>query len=263
MFSTNFYNDDDFFGYHRPQRQRYYYYPHHRHQRGPTIDDYYLHRQKEEEALEAAYAHRQRRELQERQLYERRRQQAMALRERELLERKRRAEHRSMMHQQQQLAEAHNDDDEDYEVDIVRGYDGNLYYIKRPVMPNLHNTKQQPSTITEETNYRSRRELRPNLVVEEEESDSDSESDNEYDKEKDSEWSTRRDAFNVSFPQRLEPQLHTRNRSSPRKKNPKRRITVTVEDASDSECESEFDSPWRNRRPSPGQWMEPVEPFYG
>merc|ERR1719421_9634 len=36
-------------------------------------------------------------------------------------------------------------------------------------------------------------------------------------------------------------------------------LTFLVEDASDSECENEFDSPWRNRRPSPGQWMEPVE----
>ena len=42
-----------------------------------------------------------------------------------------------------------------------------------------------------------------------------------------------------------------------------RRITITVEDASDSECEDEFDSPWRNLRPSPGQWIEPVEPYHG
>jgi len=42
-----------------------------------------------------------------------------------------------------------------------------------------------------------------------------------------------------------------------------RRITITVEDASDSECEDEFDSPWRNCRPSPGQWIEPVEPYHG
>lgn len=35
--------------------------------------------------------------------------------------------------------------------------------------------------------------------------------------------------------------------------------TVVVEDASDSECEDELlSSPWRNRRPSPGQWMEPI-----
>jgi hypothetical protein len=39
-----------------------------------------------------------------------------------------------------------------------------------------------------------------------------------------------------------------------------RRVTVIVEDASDSENEDEeLNSVWRNRRPSPGEWMEPVE----
>lgn len=38
---------------------------------------------------------------------------------------------------------------------------------------------------------------------------------------------------------------------------------VVVEDASDSECEDEvLNSPWRNRRPSPGQWMEPIAYYY-
>jgi hypothetical protein len=42
----------------------------------------------------------------------------------------------------------------------------------------------------------------------------------------------------------------------------KKRIQVIVEDASDSETEDEFyKSPWRNRRPSPGAWIEPVEFF--
>lgn len=36
-------------------------------------------------------------------------------------------------------------------------------------------------------------------------------------------------------------------------------VTVVVEDASDSECEDDSRSPWRNRRPGPGQWIEPVE----
>ena len=37
------------------------------------------------------------------------------------------------------------------------------------------------------------------------------------------------------------------------------RFTVTVEDASDDESEQDpFKSVWNNRRPSPGQWMEPV-----
>jgi len=40
----------------------------------------------------------------------------------------------------------------------------------------------------------------------------------------------------------------------------RKKITVIVEDASDSEDEdNELRSVWRNRRPSPGQWMEPIE----
>jgi hypothetical protein len=44
-------------------------------------------------------------------------------------------------------------------------------------------------------------------------------------------------------------------------KKPRRhRVTVIVEDASDSEYEDEaLNSVWCNRRPSPGEWMEPVE----
>jgi hypothetical protein len=44
----------------------------------------------------------------------------------------------------------------------------------------------------------------------------------------------------------------------------RRRETVIVEDASDSENEDEeLNLVWRNRRPSPGKWMEPVESMYG
>jgi hypothetical protein len=42
----------------------------------------------------------------------------------------------------------------------------------------------------------------------------------------------------------------------------KKKVTIIVEDASDSETEDECKSDvWRNRRPSPGQWMEPVAGF--
>jgi hypothetical protein len=48
----------------------------------------------------------------------------------------------------------------------------------------------------------------------------------------------------------------------PKLKQNKTRVTVIVEDASDSESEDdEFNSVWRNRRPSPGEWMEPIEDF--
>jgi hypothetical protein len=43
----------------------------------------------------------------------------------------------------------------------------------------------------------------------------------------------------------------------------RKRVTIIVEDASDSENEDdEFSSVWRNRRPSPGQWLEPVDQDY-
>merc|ERR1712086_742439 len=46
-------------------------------------------------------------------------------------------------------------------------------------------------------------------------------------------------------------------------KSTKRKIVgILVEDGSDSEYENEdYNSPWRNRRPSPGLWIEPVEQF--
>jgi len=50
--------------------------------------------------------------------------------------------------------------------------------------------------------------------------------------------------------------------SSRTKKGGKKRVTIIVEDASDSEEEDNFSkSPWHNRRPSPGEWMEPVEGY--
>lgn len=43
----------------------------------------------------------------------------------------------------------------------------------------------------------------------------------------------------------------------------RQRVTVVVEDASDSEYEDDdLRSPWRNRRPAPGQWLEPVDTVF-
>jgi hypothetical protein len=47
-----------------------------------------------------------------------------------------------------------------------------------------------------------------------------------------------------------------------KKNNRKHAVGVIVEDASDSEYENdEYNSPWRNRRPSQGKWIEPVENY--
>ena len=235
MFSTNFYDNDDNFGYYRPRRQRYY--------NQQSVNEYL--RRKEQEELEAAYARHRRRELHEQQLIERRRRQAIAQRQRELMEKKR----RQRILQQQMQAESDHDDNDDYKIEIAYGRDGNLYYVKRPIH-SQQKGRRQP-TIREEKTNRFTREFQPDPVIAEE-------SHNDSDPETDS------DDEDYLMRQRrpIQPIEQRHGRSHLRKKSPKRRITVTVEDASDSECESEFDSPWRNRRPSPGQWMEPVDPFY-
>jgi hypothetical protein len=57
------------------------------------------------------------------------------------------------------------------------------------------------------------------------------------------------------------PLLRKLSEKANKQKYGKKRVTIIVEDASDSETEDVFKSVWRNRRPSPGEWMEPVENF--
>merc|ERR1739841_308045 len=163
-----------------------------------------------------------------------------------------------------------DEEDEDYDLKIVRGRDGNLYYVKRQKSPR----HQLKPTITEETHQRRPRQPLRSETVEEE---SDETEDDQYQYESadtDGDSGNASTDFEPEFvPERegkLERHSSTQHRQRilrrPHRKSSsqKRRITVIVEDASDSECENEFDSPWRNRRPSPGEsWLEPVEAFYG
>lgn len=56
--------------------------------------------------------------------------------------------------------------------------------------------------------------------------------------------------------------LHKKPRKNSKGRKKKKKITITVEDASDSEYDDDFSSPWRNRRPGPGEsWIEPVEKY--
>lgn len=242
MFFNNHYDTDHVFGYHPRSHARHYH--------DGSIDRYL--RMKEQEEREAALARRRRRELQERRFYEqRRRQEALAAREEELRRWKR--------HQQEMQRRQEEEDDEgedtDYEVDIVRGMDGNLYYVKKPIhtQPKSKVKPKSQPTITEEI-HRPRQPIHQTLVVEEAETDDESLSE-------DSDAPDGR----IGFEHDLSSLEKHRPIATPSRKHSsrKRRVTVIVEDASDSECEDEFDSPWRNRRPSPGQWMEPVEPYYG
>lgn len=238
MFYNNFYTTDDMFGYHPTRRAHFH---------DGSVDRYL--RRKEQEEREAAYARR---------LYEHRRQQAVAAREEEL----------RRLRRQQRWED--DDEEEDYDLQIVRGRDGNLYYVKRQKSPR----HQQTPTITEETHQRrSRQPLRSEIVEEE----SDEIEDDQYQYESadtDANSGNASTAFEQEFVREREGELERhsptqhrqriRHRPHRKKSSQKRRVTVIVEDASDSECESEFDSPWRNRRPSPGEsWLEPVEAFYG
>jgi len=58
----------------------------------------------------------------------------------------------------------------------------------------------------------------------------------------------------TKFSEQKSDEYQKKKSSKPRR----RRVTITVEDASDSEYEDEYSSVWRNRRPSSGEWMEPV-----
>jgi len=234
MFFNNYYDTDHVFGYHHPRS-------HARHYHDGSIDRYL--RMKEQEEREAAFARRRHRELQERRFYEQRRRQEA--REEELRRWKR---HQQEMQWRQE--EEDEDEDSDYEVDIVRGTDGNLYYVKKPIytQPESKSKPKSQPTITEEI-HRPRQPIHQEFVVEEAETDDESSSEDS----------------NAPDNHSADDRIAHRPIAAPSRTHShrKRRVTVIVEDASDSECEDEFDSPWRNRRPSPGQWMEPVEPYYG
>jgi hypothetical protein len=204
---------------------------------------------KEQENLEADYARRSHRELQEQRLHERRRQQAIAKRQKMLREWKKQQQ---SMHQQK--VEEH--DDENHDIDISRGSDGNLYFIKR--LPSPQQEHRLSRNIPK--NCRSSREFYPAPIGEEE---SVTESGHGYELLESDVYAhiDRTRTNSDTAPNNLGKNPRQQQSKHPYRKRSKQRITVTVEDASDSDCENEFDSPWRNRRPSPGQWIEPVESY--
>eukprot|EP00173_Palmaria_palmata_P002530 Plantae.Rhodophyta-Palmaria_palmata.ctg26494.p1 GENE.Plantae.Rhodophyta-Palmaria_palmata.ctg26494~~Plantae.Rhodophyta-Palmaria_palmata.ctg26494.p1 ORF type:complete len:180 (+),score=12.04 Plantae.Rhodophyta-Palmaria_palmata.ctg26494:83-541(+) len=61
----------------------------------------------------------------------------------------------------------------------------------------------------------------------------------------------------------INPPLARQSRRRSNKHKPRKtKVAILVEDASDSEDEDdELNSPFRHRRPTPGQWIEPVHGF--
>lgn len=180
--------------------------------------------------------------------------------------------------QQQRRPISYHDEDEDgdYEIDLVRGSDGDLYYVRRSVGRQQQRQPQRrlrSGTITEEFPRRQNYDLNEDesngedsnaafssVALSESSSDNEGESsERDTTTENAAAWATARSANSSS----ATTTATTTDFAAPHnRQRHRKRITVTVEDASDSECESEFDSPWRNRRPSTGQWMEPVESYH-
>ncbi|KAG7364532.1 hypothetical protein IV203_037734 [Nitzschia inconspicua] len=229
--------------------------------------EYLLQLEQERQREERASLIRQRqREEEQRRSYEA----ARLHQERVEAEERRRTQQRS----QKNFRTFEDDFDEDNETEfqVVRGHDGRLYQVRNPAFQqrinrlqqreeetqpefqlvrgpdgrvyrvNKHNKKKQTqplsldATIGQKENFSSKAREIP--IVQSSKMDIDPEIDNITTKA-----------------------TNTKKDKKSKNGKKKKKITVIVEDASDSEYEDEFKSPWRNRRPSPGEWMEPVEHF--
>jgi hypothetical protein len=110
---------------------------------------------------------------------------------------------------------------------LVRGPDGNLYRVKAG---EKRQNEKQPSHHDDNENTNPNKTMPSSLA----------------------EGVANEAETKVEFP------VVGRRASKSGKKRSKKKVTIIVEDASDSESENDFKSVWRNRRPSPGQLMEPV-----
>lgn len=218
---------------------------------------------------------RRERERYERELYEERlRERVLAEQEREFRARRRRS--RPQPHYDPD--EEYHGDDDDY--DLIRGRDGNLYYVRRPIFEGLSNIVdssrlhgQNPAEGDDDISTSSS----SSSSIESDTTDS-TDDESAIDADDDTEAATPEPIVSTHKPRKrfsFFPRFFKSKKTAvpkttqepptaePAKPAPERRATtatiVAVEDASDSEWESEFDAPRRNRRPSPGEWMEPVE----
>lgn len=131
---------------------------------------------------------------------------------------------------------------------IMRGPDGRLYNIavepqyKEPVLPAKVQTQEilPDSIVLENPAFRS-------------ETDEKKVTTNDFDPTPVGSLSEK--IPNVKMTEDIAPKKEAKAFRKPRR----RRVTVVVEDASGSEYEdADKEAVWRNRRPSLGQWMEPV-----
>merc|ERR1712150_239858 len=197
----------------------------------------------------------------ERYYYEQEQRQLMKQREEELRRRKMmEAEHRrrlEMERMRRRQQEERYFDDDSITPTIVRGTDGRLYRLvptknERPVDLDID---QQPQTSMRNQNLKNtlnkgtdKKSSTPERPSKFQLRTGDYNTENEEGNNGSGVDSLPHKIANI---QGLKP---TKSKSKNR-----RRIVITVEDASDSEAEDEYNSKWRNRRPAPGEsWMEPI-----
>ena len=237
QFGYDDYYDDDYgyYGYHNNQRRRQAAAAAEARRRA-EIERY--HRMKELEEQERlrqrqAYLRKLRRQQEEEEY--RRRQRAMEL------ERTRRTQ-----------AEHHDEEDEPRYA-LVRGPDGRIYRVPLDQNGHLRQPKDTPRSKKEDDNTVLRTKI---PISSNNRRDDENHSDNDGAEKEASNTKTIR----LQNEENKSPSVPMTKPKSDVKKKSKKRVTVIVEDASDSETEDdEIKSYWRNRRPSPGQWMEPVE----
>lgn len=255
MFARNYYDTGDFFGFPPGSlRKNLHYYD----SNNPNY--YYIDRRHRREQDRINSRNRLQRQVEEYNHYQ---QQLAAELERLRWERQKRNQKQKQRRQALSFRDEDEDDNDNYEIGIVRGSDGNLYYVQKPIVSqSTRNLAVEPR---EQYNYNDDDDVSSVLsdadVDDEDYDDGDDDGDKTFSS---SESDAEEDAFLARLPQTNAGAAPVARRvpSTRKPKKKQRTITITVEDASDSECESEYDSPWRNRRPSPGQWIEPVESYY-
>jgi hypothetical protein len=133
---------------------------------------------------------------------------------------------------------------------IIRGPDGRLYRVLLDRgAPQSHTAKKHVSTTDVSDGSKSCKIQKPKPRVI---------PDKQVDTGLESGMVSNKDLLPSSTP--VENDINVEISISPSHNNSFDEIRLgEVEDASDDECEDEFSSVWNNRRPSEGQWIEPVE----
>lgn len=223
----------------------------------------YLWMKRKEEEQEA-YARR--RKLREERAIQERQRHARLMREEEM-RRQRQSEEEQIFYGSDDDDDIDNNDEAGYH--IFRGQDGQLYYVRTPLCQRHRPMKQQKEwrqhqNKQQDVHGNTKKEMPQRLFNDSEDAQP---SDGNESPSDDS-------CYDVveSLPS-IHPTLVVKSEGSKsqdnisnsrvgldtKKPSRRRRAAIIVEDASDSENEDEYKSPWRNRRPSPGQWMEPIE----